>query len=65
MKTAPGVTAEVIKNKMCYFKAGLMGVAGQKALSCSEYINVKIIAGYRLLSIPINCYRYLLIDNNR
>ena len=42
-----------------------MGVAGQKALSCSEYINVKIIAGYRLLSTPINCYRYLLIDNNR
>ena len=50
MKTAPGVVAEV-KNKTCKCKPGCpMGVACQIASNC-------------LLSITIDCYRFLLIDN--
>ena len=54
MKTAPGVVAENIKNKMCYAKASLMGAACQIASSCSEYIYLKIIACYRFPSIVID-----------
>ena len=73
MKTAPGVVAEVIKNKMpgvklrqepILAKAGLTGVVYQIASSCSEYS----LQDYSLLSNSIDSYRLLsilLIDNNR
>ena len=52
MKTGPGVVTEVIKIKCLVFKkqAGLMGVAGQMAFSCSEYS----LQDYSLLSITID-----------
>ena len=54
VKTAHGVVAEKIKNKMCYAKAGLMGATCQIASSSSEYIYLKIIACYRFPSIVID-----------